>query len=223
MSVQDLTHWSPRELPGRASIVGEHVRVEPIRDARRFAELHAAFAGHDRLWDYLAYGPFGSPEDFGRFANSTYLTPDPLFHAIVPAASGQAEGVMALMRLDPANGVAEIGHICLGPSLQQTRAASEAFLLLFSRVFDELGYRRLEWKCNDRNAPSKRAAERLGFTFEGLFRQHMVVKGHNRDTAWYSIVDREWPRVKAGFEAWLAPENFTADGRQIRSLAQARR
>ncbi len=145
-----------------------------------------------------------------------------MFHAIVPSSSNRAEGVAALMRIDPANGVIEIGHICLSPGLQQTRAATEAFALLFSRVFDELGYRRLEWKCNDQNMPSKRAAARLGFTFEGVFRQHMVTKGRNRDTAWFSIVDAEWPKVKAGFDAWLQPENFDARGRQRRSLSQLR-
>ncbi|RIY01972.1 N-acetyltransferase [Aureimonas flava] len=222
MTSHDLSHWEPRELPGRNAITGDHVRVEPVRDARRFAELHAAFGGNDRLWDYLAYGPFADAEDFGRFANATYLGSDPMFHAIVPLASNRAEGVAALMRLDPANGVAEIGHICLGPALQRTRAATEAFHLLFSRVFDELGYRRLEWKCNDKNAPSRRAAARLGFTYEGTFRQHMVTKGRNRDTAWFSIVDGEWPRVKAGFDAWLRPENFDASGRQCRSLSQLR-
>lgn len=222
MTSQDLSRWTPREMPGHRSMEGAYVRVEPIRDARRFAELHAAFAGQDRLWDYLAYGPFETAEDFGRYANANYLGPDPMFHAIVPHASRRAEGVAALMRIDPANGVVEIGHICLAPSLQQTRAATEAFHLLFSRVFDELGYRRLEWKCNDQNAPSRRAAARFGFTYEGTFRQHMVAKGRNRDTAWYSITDGDWPRVKAGFEAWLAPENFDANGQQRRSLSQSR-
>ncbi|WP_279482561.1 GNAT family protein [Aureimonas sp. SK2] len=222
MTSHDLSHWEPRELPGHRTMIGNHVRVEPIRDARRFAELHAAFEGHDRLWDYLAYGPFETAEDFGRFANTTYVGADPMFHAIVPTLSNRAEGVAALMRLDPANGVVEIGHICLSPGLQQTRAATEAFFLLFERVFDELGYRRLEWKCNDRNAPSKRAAERLGFHHEGLFRQHMVSKGRNRDTAWFSIIDGDWPKVRAGFEAWLDPDNFDRNGRQRRSLAQCR-
>ena len=222
MSTHDLSHWEPRELPGQSAMIGEHVRVEPMHDARRFAELHEVFEGHDRLWDYLAYGPFETAEAFGRFANANYLGSDPMFHAIVPASSNRAEGVAALMRIDPANGVIEIGHICLSPGLQQTPAATQAFALLFSRVFDELGYRRLEWKCNDQNMPSKRAAARLGFTFEGVFRQHMVTKGRNRDTAWFSIVDAEWPKVKAGFDAWLQPENFDVRGRQRRSLSQLR-
>jgi len=218
----DLTHWTARNLPSAEPIEGRGVTIEPMVDEARFGELFAAFEGNDRLWDYLAYGPFETPDAFAHFGHSIYLGNDPLFHAIVPHGSGVAEGVAALMRLDPANGVGEIGHICLAPSLQMTRAATEAFYLLFRRLFDELGYRRLEWKCNDANAPSKRAAERLGFRYEGLFRQHMVVKGHNRDTAWYAILDGEWPLVRAGFERWLDDANFGADGRQRRSLADCR-
>lgn len=222
MTGYDLSHWTPRPLPGAEPIAGRHVTVEPIVDDTRFGELFAAFEGHDRLWDYLAYGPFDTQDAFAGFAVGTYLGTDPRFHAIVPAGSRRAEGVAALMRLDPANGVGEIGHICLGPSLQMTRTATEAFYLLFRRLFDELGYRRLEWKCNDANAPSKRAADRLGFRFEGLFRQHMVAKGRNRDTAWYAILDGEWPLVRAGFETWLDDGNFDGDGRQRRSLAECR-
>lgn len=218
----DLARWEPRPLPGVEPLVGRHVAVEPIVDESRFGELDAAFARNDRLWEFLAYGPFERREDFESFARATYRGADPLFHAIVPRASGRAEGVAALMRLDPVNGVAEIGHICLAPSLQATVAATEAFSLLFARVFDELGYRRLEWKCDARNAPSRRAAERLGFRFEGEFRQHMVVKGRNRDTAWFSIVDGEWPAVRVGFANWLRPENFDAGGRQKRSLSLCR-
>jgi RimJ/RimL family protein N-acetyltransferase len=220
--MNDLTDWTPRPLPGQLPLQGRHVLVEPIVDEARFGELWAAFGGADRLWDYLAYGPFLGDHEFERFARQTYLGSDPMFHAIVPTETGRAAGVAALMRLDPANGVAEIGHICLSPALQRTRVATEAFLLLFSRVFDELGYRRLEWKCDNRNAPSRRAAERLGFVFEGIFRQHMVVKHHNRDTAWFSIIDRDWPRVRQGFEQWLSDENFDENGRQRRSLARCR-
>lgn len=222
MTDQGLGAWEPRPLPGREGLEGRHVRVEPMVDERHFADLERAFRGHSGLWDYMAYGPFEGERDFHAFAAGTYLGPDPMFHAIVPKTSGKAEGCAALMRLDPAHGVAEIGHICLSPRLQRTRAATEAFRLLFGRVFDELGYRRLEWKCNDENTPSKRAAERYGFVFEGLFRQHMVTKGRNRDTAWFSIVDGEWPGVKAGFERWLADANFDAEGRQKRSLGECR-
>ncbi|ALN72517.1 GNAT family N-acetyltransferase [Aureimonas sp. AU20] len=222
MTDAPLATWTPRRLPGDAPLIGRHVRVEPLVDTRHFADLEAGFRGQDQLWDYLAYGPFDGAESFHRFAEATYLGADPKFHAIIPADTGKAAGVAALMRLDPANGVAEIGHICLSPGLQKTRASTEAFALLYGRVFDELGYRRLEWKCNSGNAPSRRAAERYGFSYEGLFRQHMVVKGRNRDTAWFSITDTEWPGVKAGFERWLADENFNGEGHQIRSLEACR-
>ncbi|KQT54655.1 GNAT family acetyltransferase [Aureimonas sp. Leaf454] len=219
-----LDRWTARPRPGMEPLVGTCVRVEPMVDGRRFAELYEAFdvSGGDALWDYLAYGPFADRADFERFAERTYLTPDPLFHAIVPEPGGRATGVASLMRIDPPNGVVEIGHICLSPSLQGTRAATEAFYLLLRRVFEDLGYRRLEWKCNDANGSSKRAAERLGFSHEGLFRQHMVVKGANRDTAWYSILDGEWPALARSFQDWLRPENFDASGRQHRSLASFR-
>lgn len=219
-----LDQWTTRPRPGRQPLSGTSVHVEPIVDASRFGQLYEAFSapGSDALWDYLPYGPFADRTSFESFAERTYRTEDPLFHAIVPVQSGKAEGVASLMRIDPPNGVVEIGHICLARSLQGTRAATEAFYLLLRRVFEELGYRRLEWKCNAANAPSKRAAERLGFTFEGLFRQHMIVKGANRDTAWYAILDSDWPALAKAFESWLAPENFDADGRQRWSLADFR-
>lgn len=220
---RELAGWTARPRPGEAPIEGRAVRVEPIVDARRFEELWEAYAeGDASLWRWMSYGPFGGKAEFMRFAETTYLAPDILFHAIVPHSSGRAEGVAALMRTDAANGVTEIGHICLAPTLQATRAASEAFYLMMVRVFDELGYRRLEWKCDSRNAPSRAAAERLGFTYEGLFRKHMIVKGRNRDTTWFSIVDSDWPALKAGFRAWLDDANFTADGRQKARLAEMR-
>ena len=220
-----LSSYGSRAAPGTTPLVGRSVTVEPITDDRRFGELFAAYGQPDNetLFDYLPYGPFTDAEAFSEWANRTYLSGEMLFHALVPAMSGQAEGVAALMRMDRPNGVIEIGHICLAPSLKRTVAATEAFFLLMGRVFDDLGYRRFEWKCDDGNAPSKRAALRLGFKYEGLFRQHMIVKGRNRDTAWFSILDGEWPALRAGFEAWLAPENLDAAGRQRRSLEDMRR
>ncbi|HEY9057874.1 MAG TPA: GNAT family protein [Aurantimonas sp.] len=219
-----LADFGPRDCPGTRPLEGHVVRVEPIVDDRHFDALFAAFAEDSTggIFDHLPYGPFADRAAFRAWAEATYLADDIRFHAILPSAAGRAEGVAALMRTDTANGVTEIGHICLAPSLQRSRAASEAFYLIMERVFDELGYRRLEWKCDDRNQPSKRAAERLGFVYEGLFRQHMIVKGRNRDTAWYAIVDRDWPRVRSGFEAWLAPDNFDTEGRQRRALAPVR-
>lgn len=219
-----LADYGSRQFPGTQSIAGHFVKVEPIVDHRYFGALFAALAedGQGSIFDHMAYGPFADEAVFRSWAEATYLADNIRFHAILPLTTGRAEGVAALMRTDAANGVTEIGHICLAPSLQRSRAASEAFYLIMRRVFDEMGYRRLEWKCDDRNQPSKRAAERLGFRYEGLFRQHMIVKGRNRDTAWYSILDSDWPTVKAGFDAWLAPENFDAEGRQRRGLTEMR-
>jgi RimJ/RimL family protein N-acetyltransferase len=147
---------------------------------------------------------------------------DPLFLAVIDRASGRAAGVVSYLRIEPEHGVIEIGHIWFGHALQRTPAATETIHLLARHAFDDLGNRRLEWKCDAANARSRRAAERFGFTFEGVFRQHMIIKGRNRDTAWYALLDSEWPAARDAFEAWLAPENFDADGRQRRSLAELR-
>lgn len=217
--MSDLAHWTARERPGTAPIAGRTVTVEPIRDDKRFGELFEAFAADDgSMWRWLAYGPFADEKAFRDFAANTYLAGDQLFHAIVPAETGRAAGVASLMRLDAPNGVVEIGNIALSPALRGTPASTEMQYLLMKRVFAELGYRRYEWKCNDGNAPSKRTALRLGFRYEGLFRQHMVVKGENRDTAWFSVIDAEWPALARAFEAWLDPANFDAAGRQKRTL-----
>ncbi|MEF2550424.1 GNAT family protein [Aurantimonas sp. A2-1-M11] len=223
--MSDLSGYQVRSPPGTMPLVGRSVTVAPIVDERHFADLFAAYGQpeNESLYDYLPYGPFAEQAAFGEWASRVYLAGDMLFHALVPATSGRAEGVAALMRMDRPNGVIEIGHICLAPSLKRTVAATEAFFLMMGRVFDELGYRRFEWKCDDGNGPSKRAAERLGFTFEGLFRQHMIVKGRNRDTAWFAMLDSEWPALDASFRAWLAPDNFDPDGRQRRSLGELRR
>ena len=171
------------------------------------------------MWTYLAYGPFRSRADYRAWIELNAVTTDPLFFAIVDNATGRATGVAAYLRIDPANGSIEIGHLAYSPALQRTAAATEAMYLMIRRAFD-LGYRRCEWKCNDLNEPSKTAARRLGFTFEGLFRQAMVVKGRNRDTAWFSIIDTEWPVHRAAFECWLAPDNFDANGRQRTALGR---
>ncbi len=180
------------------------MRSRPIRDGR--------------IWDYLGYGPFPDLTAYVTHARRTMTGRDPFFHAIVDRETEKALGVASLMRIVPEHGVIEVGHICYGPALQRTVAATEAQHLLMRRVFDELGYRRYEWKCDSMNEPSMRAAERLGFRYEGTFRKHMVVKGRNRDTAWFSITDDEWPTVKAATEHWLSPDNFDADGRQRQRL-----
>ncbi len=213
--------WRPRPLPPRSAMLGRSCRVEPIDADRHAADLHDANARdrEGRIWTYLPYGPFETSAAYRQWMESACLGDDPLFHAIVEGQSGKAVGVASYLRIEAAQGVIEVGHINYAPALQRTVAASEAMYLMMKRVFDELGYRRYEWKCDALNAGSRAAAERLGFRYEGLFRQAALYKGRNRDTAWYAVIDREWPALKSAFEEWLDPTNFDADGRQIRSLS----
>src|SRR4051794_30913154 len=207
--------------PLRQVLEGPRVRLEPFA-AEHEEPLHESLhddRGDPQLWDYLPYGPFGRYEWHDWFTAST-ASSDPLFFAVL--VEGIPLGQASYLRIEPAHRVVEIAHIALGPALQRTTAATEAMFLLARHAFDDLGYRRLEWKCNALNARSCRAAERLGFTFEGIFRQHMIVKGTTRDSAWYSIIDGEWPERRAAFEAWLDPGNFDDSGRQNRSLAEIR-
>ena len=213
--------WSAAQRPARAPLIGEAVLLEPLDPSRHGDQLYAETAGADSSWDYLAYGPFPDRDEFVRWLEQRAPLDDPLTFAIVDRASATARGLASLMRMDPANGVIEIGHIWLSPRLQRTRQATEAIYLI-SRYGFELGNRRLEWKCDALNAASRRAAERFGFVFEGVFRQHMVIKDRNRDTAWYSITDAEWPSRRAAFEAWLAPDNFDSSGAQKRALSELR-
>ncbi|WP_437877515.1 GNAT family N-acetyltransferase [Sorangium sp. So ce513] len=216
-----LPDWTPRPPPPREPLIGRTCRVEPIDPDRHAADLHEAdlLDAEGRSWTYLPYGPFATLKDYRAWMEATCLGNDPLFHAIVDAATGRAVGVASYMRIDPKNGVIEVGHIHYSPRLQRTPAATEAMYLMMRRVFDELGYRRYEWKCHALNAASRAAAARLGFRFEGVFRQATVVKGRSRDTAWHAIIDGEWPAAKAAFERWLDPSNFDASGRQRQSLS----
>ncbi len=213
-------------MPDATPLVGEHVVLQRLDVARHGDALYAAAHGEGadlRLWEYLPYGPFdGDRAGFLAHLSSQAPSTDPCFYAVVDAGSGAAAGVLSLMRIDPDNGTIEIGHVWFGASLQRTPQATEAIFLLARHAFEVLGYRRLEWKCDDANARSRAAALRFGFTAEGVFRQHMVIKGRNRDTAWFSILDGEWPAVGAAFRAWLAPENFDAEGRQRASLSALR-
>ena len=218
----NLDGWRGARAPRRDILDGETVRLEPLDPVRHGDDLFAASAGADDTWYYLPYGPFASKVEFMGWLGRHAATPDPMAFAIIDRGSGAARGIATLMSIVPEHGVIEIGHIWLSPALQRTRQATEAIYLMARYAFDELGNRRLEWKCDAANAPSRRAAERFGFTFEGVFRQHRIVKGRNRDTAWYSITDSEWPTRRAAFEAWLAPANFDADGRQMRSLTELR-
>ena len=217
-----LSGWSERARPARASLAGRWGRLEPLDAARHGHDLWAAIEGHDSVWTYLSYGPFPDEATFLAWLKGREELTDPLSYAVVDQASGKAVGVLTLMEIRPAAGVIEIGHIFFAPVLQKTRAATEAIFLAMCHAFDDLGYRRFEWKCDSLNAPSRTAAIRFGFTYEGIFRQHMVIKGRNRDTAWYSIVDREWPTVKAAFASWLEPGNFDTAGRQKAALVDLR-
>ena len=214
--------WKPARPLSRVALEGELVRLEPVDVARHAGQLFAAQSSAPELWEYLPYGPFESETAFRVWLTERAATSDPLFYAIVERTSGRALGMASFLRVEPGHGVIEVGHIWYSPALQRTRLATESMYVMARHVFDDLRYRRYEWKCNALNEPSRRAAVRLGFTFEGVFRQHMVIKGENRDTAWYSMLDGEWPAAKAAFEAWLRPENFNGEGRQLRSLAELR-
>ena len=218
----DLTEWTGARPPRREPLDGETVRLEPLDAARHGDALFAASQGADETWRYLPYGPFASRDDFLRWLERHASTSDPLAFAILDRPDRAARGIATLMSIVPEHGVIEIGHIWLSPQLQRTRRATEAIFVMSRYAFEDLGNRRLEWKCDAANEPSRRAAERFGFVFEGVFRQHRVIKGRNRDTAWYSIIDSEWPSRRAAFEGWLAPANFDEAGRQRRSLAEVR-
>jgi RimJ/RimL family protein N-acetyltransferase len=206
-------------LPGDETLAGRHVRLEPLDADRHAPDLFLAGGTDPALWDYLGYGPFATEADMHAHLAAQARSRDPRFYAVV---TDRPVGVVSYLRMEPEHGVIEIGHIWFGGALQRTPAATETVYLLARHAFEALGNRRLEWKCDAANARSRRAAERFGFTFEGVFRQHMIVKGRNRDTAWFALLDGEWPAARAAFEAWLDPTNFDADGRQRRSLAELR-
>jgi RimJ/RimL family protein N-acetyltransferase len=215
-----LSGWLARPLPGPKTHQGRYVSLVPLSAESHTAELWDGVQGHDEVWDYLADGPYAGEADLAGAIEQKAAGNAAVFLAIVPKSSGRAEGYASYMRIDPANGALEVGNILMTPTLQKTTAATESMYLMARHVFEDLGYRRYEWKCNANNAPSRRAALRYGFTFEGIFRQHMIVKGRNRDTAWFSMLDSEWPACKAAFEAWLDPANFDGQGRQRQTLTQ---
>jgi len=213
--------WKPAQPPRREALTGRYVRLEPVDASRHAAdlfELSHGPQGDPAIWIYLGYGPFADFAAFNTWLIERAASSDPLFYAVVDVATGRAAGMASYLRIVPADGVIETGHIWFAPVLQRTRQATEANFLMAQYAFDVLGNRRFEWKCNARNAPSCRAADRLGFTFEGIFRQHMIVKGRNRDTAWYAMIDRDWPAIKAAFAAWLDPTNFDPSGQEKKKL-----
>lgn len=210
----------PGAPPTRIALSGRYAALAPLEN-RHAAGLYGALHGAERdaLWAYMGDGPYGDAEGFSAAIAAKAASLDPLFYAVLDKGA-RAVGYLSLMRIDAANRVIEIGNIMFAPVLQRTPAATEAVFLVARYVFETLGYRRLEWKCNALNAPSRRAALRFGFGFEGIFAQHMIVKGRSRDTAWYAMLDRDWPARKAAFERWLAPGNFDPDGRQREALSR---
>lgn len=215
--------WHPVPAPAGAPMRGSHVLLRPIDMAGDADSLYAAThppEGDPAIWAYLMDGPYAGPEEMGAMLADAAASDERVFFALVRLTDGRPLGFASYLQIRPEFGVVEIGNIVFGSALQRTTAATEAIYLLARHAFDDLGYRRLEWKCNALNAPSRRAAERFGFTFEGVFRNHQVVKGRNRDTAWLSITDREWPAIRAGFDAWLSPANFDAAGQQLRALGE---
>jgi len=217
--------WTPRPEPTATELTGRYCRLERLDPDRHAEELYAA----DRLdatgesWTYLPYGPFTDLAAYREWVEEVHAGPDPRFYAVIrtDGAAPRAAGVLSLMRITPGAGTIEVGHVHYSPLLQRHRAATEAQYLLARYVFDDLGYRRFEWKCDALNAPSRRAAERLGFSYEGTFRQALVVKSRNRDTAWYAMTDGDWPAIRDRFTAWLHPDNFDADGHQRAPLRAA--
>ena len=209
-------------MPARDSMQGRFCRIEIFDPDLHSAALFEAFAkdSDSGNWTYLPYGPFDNFDSFDRWARENCQGDDPLFHGVIDLQSEKAIGLASYLRITPAAGVIEVGHIHFSPLLQRTSLATEAMFLMMKRVFDELGYRRYEWKCDALNGPSCNAAKRLGFSYEGLFRQALMYKNRNRDTAWFAIIDKDWPQIRGGYEQWLNPKNFDTAGLQKKSLAE---
>ena len=207
--------WTSRDFPSRVRLEGRLCRLEPLNADQHAHDLYRANSldAEGRNWTYLPYGPFDHFDDFHAWVSQSAATNDPLFFAIIDESRGHAVGVSSYLRIDRTHGCIEVGHLNFSPLLQARPAATEAMYLMMKYAF-ELGYRRYEWKCHSLNAPSRRAAQRLGLSFEGIFRQAAVVKGRTRDTAWYAAIDDEWPALQSAFETWLSPDNFDQDGKQ---------
>ncbi|SNS18939.1 GNAT family N-acetyltransferase [Pseudomonas segetis] len=218
--------WQAAAMPQRSVLSGRFVHLEPLQASQHGDDLWHALQGPEsdpKLWDYLAVGPFPERAAFDAWLHANQASSDPLFYSVIDNASQRAVGLLSYLRINPEDGTIEIGHISFGKVMQRSPSSTETLWLLANQAMTDLGYRRLEWKCNAQNARSMRAAERLGFVHEGIFRQHMVVKGRNRDTAWFSIVDSEWPRCRDAFRRWLDVANFDSQGQQISSLEALRR
>lgn len=216
-----VSDWKPAARPVHKLLTGRFCNLEPLNAARHAADMYAANAldTDGRNWTYLPYGPFESLSSYSDWVDKFSATSDPLFFAIVSHATGRAVGVASFLRIDPANGSVEVGHLNFSPLMQRTPVATEAMYLMMKEAF-ALGYRRYEWKCNALNIPSRAAAQRLGLSFEGVFRQAAIIKGRNRDTVWYATIDKEWPALNNAFQNWLSPENFDSRGAQRVSLSK---
>lgn len=215
-----VENWQARFWPPRSNNEGTGCRLEPYDPDKHNPDLFEAFArdSSHANWTYLPYGPFDDFEAFDSWSRSACQDDDPLFHSVIDLSIGKAIGMASYLRITPAAGVIEVGHIHFSPRLQRTTLSTEAMFLMMKRVFDELGYRRYEWKCDALNAPSCKAAKRLGFSYEGIFRQATMYKNRNRDTAWFAIIDQDWPRIKNAFEQWLDSSNYDDQGIQRKSL-----
>jgi RimJ/RimL family protein N-acetyltransferase len=217
-----VTGWTPPAAPEGVTLEGNWARLERLEADAHAADLHRAYSGHDALWDYLPYGPFTSAAGYHRWVKDTAGGADPMFYTIRDKVTGHCGGVASYLRITPAAGSIEVGHICLSPEIARGRIWTEAMFLMMDWAFSA-GYRRYEWKCDALNMPSRRAAQRLGFSYEGIFRQAAIVKGRNRDTAWFAVIDAEWPALREAFLAWLNPSNFDAAGRQKERLSDLTR
>lgn len=218
----EVRGWKVPPRPGHAALEGRTVRLEPLSADAHAADLFRAFSGHDGLWDYMPYGPFASASAYHRWAKEREAGEDPRFFVLRDPESGHCGGIASYLRITPEAGSIEVGHICIAPEMQRGLAATEAMFLMMDWAFGA-GYRRYEWKCNALNMASRRAAQRLGFNYEGIFRNHLVVKGRNRDTAWFAVTDGDWPALREAFRAWLSPANFDAAGRQKERLSDLTR
>ena len=217
--VGPVVDTTPAKRPGDIALDGRYCRVETLDPGNHRADLWHAFKSDDSLWTYLPYGPFADERSFAEWLDGRAALRDPISYVVIESAGGGASGIIAFRNIRLDMRVVEVGHIVYGPALRRSRAGTETHYLLARHAFEQLGFRRYEWRCNALNARSRRAASRLGFTFEGISRQHMIVKGRSRDTAWYAMLDGAWPARRASFERWLTPENFDADGRQRLSLS----
>ncbi len=217
-----LPNWKPPVRPVGATLTGRYVQLELMDPDVHAADLFRAYNGHDGVWDYLPYGPFNAASAYHRWAKETASGVDPLFYVLRNLANGHCGGVASYLRITPESGSIEVGHINLAPEIAGSRVATEAMYLMMDWAF-AAGYRRYEWKCDALNVPSRRAAQRLGFSFEGVFRQATVYRQRNRDTAWFSVIDSEWPALREAYSVWLSPSNFDAAGRQKESLGDLTR